>query len=196
MLLKPWRCQNALPASTSFLAVRLLWYLPTLKILRTEGCISTLLGTTPYLQLSWFSHLTVTQELFMVTLTHDLRGPLNVLKMGTQLTLRRLERGDTHVDVAARMISAINRLDSMIQNLLDARRLRAGQSLKIEFEECDLDRLVQDVAEDLSFAYGERFFVVSDSDLRSYCSRKEIRRMIENLAINAVKYGTPRAAVQ
>ena len=35
------------------------------------------------------------QELFMVTLTHDLRNPINVVKMGTQLILRRLERGDT-----------------------------------------------------------------------------------------------------
>jgi signal transduction histidine kinase len=135
------------------------------------------------------------QELFIVTLTHDLRGPINVVKMGTQLIRRRLERGDTHVDVAARMISSIDRLDSMIQNLLDASRLRAGQGLKLEFEECYLDNLVQDVVEDLSFTYGERFVVVCDSDIRSYCSPKEIRRVIENLAINAVKYGTPRTPI-
>ena len=135
------------------------------------------------------------QELFMVTLTHDLRNPINVVKMGTQLTLRRLERGDSHMDVAARMLSAINRLDSMIQNLLDASRLRAGQSLKIEFEECDFVMLVQEVVEDLSFAYGERFFVVCDSDITSYCSRKEIRRVIENIAINAVKYGAPSTPI-
>lgn len=135
------------------------------------------------------------QELFIVTLTHDLRGPINVVKMGTQLILRRLERGDTHVDVAARMISSIDRLDSMIQNLLDASRLRAGQSLKLEFEECYLDRLVQDVVEDLSFTYGERFVAVCDSEIRSYCSRKEIQRVIENLAINAVKYGAPSTPI-
>lgn len=135
------------------------------------------------------------QELFIVTLTHDLRGPINVVKMGTQLILRRLERGDSHVDVAARMISSIDRLDSMIQNLLDASRLRAGQSLKLEFEECYLDRLVQDVVEDLSFTYGERFVAVCDSEIRSYCSRKEIRRVIENLAINAVKYGAPSTPI-
>lgn len=70
------------------------------------------------------------------------------------------------------MIGAVNRLDSMIQNLLDASRLRAGQTLKIEFEECDLEVLVQEVVEDLSFAYGERFVVVSDSDMRTFCSRK------------------------
>ncbi|WP_445250309.1 sensor histidine kinase [Microcoleus sp. OTE_8_concoct_300] len=135
------------------------------------------------------------QELFMVTLTHDLRNPINVVKMGTQLILRRLERGDTHMEVAARMLSAINRLDSMIQNLLDASRLRAGQSLKMEFEECDFVMLVQEVVEDLSFAYGERFVVVCDSDITSYCSRKEIRRVIENLAINAVKYGAPSTPI-
>ncbi len=135
------------------------------------------------------------QELFMVTLSHDLRNPINVVKMGTQLILRRLERGDTHRDVAARMLRAIDRLDSMIQNLLDASRLRAGQSLKIEFEECDFVMLVQEVVEDLSFAYGERFVVVSDSDMRTFCSRKEIRRVIENLAINAVKYGAPSTPI-
>jgi signal transduction histidine kinase len=135
------------------------------------------------------------QELFMVTLTHDLRNPINVVKMGTQLTLRRLERGDTHTDVAARMLNAINRLDSMIQNLLDASRLRAGQSLKMELEECNFEMLVQEVVEDLSFAYGERFVIVSDSEIRAYCSRKEIRRVIENLAINAVKYGAPSTPI-
>ncbi|MEH1820644.1 MAG: hypothetical protein V7L31_16435 [Nostoc sp.] len=58
----------------------------------------------------------------------------------------------------------------MIQNLLDASRLRAGQSLKFEFEECNLDNLVQDVVEDLNFAYGERFIVVS-----VYCYQEQLQ---------------------
>lgn len=135
------------------------------------------------------------QELFMVTLTHDFRGSINIVKMGTQLTLRRLEQGDNHVDVAVRMIGAIDRLDSMIQDLLDASRLRAGQSLKFEFQECCLHTLVQEVVEDLRFTYGERFVVVSNSGIKSDCSRKEIRRVIENLAINAVKYGAPNTPI-
>jgi signal transduction histidine kinase len=135
------------------------------------------------------------QELFIVTLTHDLRSPINVLKMGTHLIMRRLERGDARVDVGVRMLNAIDRLNSMIQNLLDASRIRAGQGLNFEFEECDLEMLVQDVVEDFNFTYGERFVVVSNSDIRSYCSRKEIRRVIENLVINAVKYGTPNSPI-
>lgn len=135
------------------------------------------------------------QELFMVTLTHDLRNPINVIKMGTQIILRRLERGDAHVNVTTRMISAIDRMDSMIQNLLDASRIRAGQSLKFEFEECYLDQLLQEVVEDLNFTYGERFVLLADSDIKSNCSRKQIRRVIENLATNAVKYGAPNTPI-
>jgi len=55
--------------------------------------------------------------------------------------------------------------------------------------------LVQEVVKDLSFAYGERFVVVSNSEMRAFCSRKEIRRVIENLAINAVKYGDPNTPI-
>jgi signal transduction histidine kinase len=135
------------------------------------------------------------QELFMVTLTHDLRGPLNVIKMGTHLTLRRLDQGDTHVNIAVKMLKAVERLNSMIQNLLDASRLRAGQSLKFEFEECSLDSLVREVVEDLSFVYGHRFVVVSNAAIKSNCSRKQIQRVIENLAINAVKYGASNTPI-
>ncbi|MBD1862034.1 HAMP domain-containing histidine kinase [Trichocoleus sp. FACHB-46] len=83
----------------------------------------------------------------------------------------------------------------MIQNLLDASRLRAGQSLNFAFEECNLEILVQDVVEDLNFTYDNRFVIVSDSGVRTKCSPKEIRRVIENLAINAVKYGAPSTPI-
>ncbi len=129
------------------------------------------------------------QELFMVTLTHDLRGPLNVIKMGAQLTLPQFKAGDRHRDIIAKMLVAANRLNSMIQNLLDASRLRAGYSLTVEFEECNLNSLVKDIVEDIALAYGDRFVVCSDADVWISCSPKEMRRVIENLATNAVKYG-------
>lgn len=135
------------------------------------------------------------QELFMVTLTHDLKNPLNVVRMGTQLVLRRFERGDTHFDVTARMIGALDRLDVMIQNLLDASRLRAGQSLNLTFENCDLEQLIGEVVEDLNFAYEDRFVLVSDGAVETRCSRKELRRVIENIATNAVKYGAPHTPI-
>lgn len=129
------------------------------------------------------------QALFTETLTHDLRGPLTVVKTGTYLMLQRLERGAKVDDVAARIINAADRMDAMIQNLLDAGQLRAGQDLKLDCEACDLEQLVQDVAADLGFVHRDRFMVVSEGAVMVYCSPKEMRRVIENIATNAVKYG-------
>jgi signal transduction histidine kinase len=139
--------------------------------------------------------LSDSQERFMVTLTHDLRNPINVVKVGTQLLRRRFERDDPHFAVAASMISASERLDSMIQNLLDASRLRAGQDLKLTFEKCDLEQLVHKVVVDLNFAYVNRFVVVSEGEIVTACSRKALRRVIENIATNAVKYGAPNTPI-
>ncbi len=129
------------------------------------------------------------QELFMASLTHDLRGPLNIIKMGAQLTLPHFKAGDKQRDIVAKMLVAADRLNSMIQNLLDASRLRAGYRLTVELEECNLDSLVKDIVEDLALTYGDRFVVCSDADIWISCSPKEMRRVIENLATNAVKYG-------
>lgn len=136
------------------------------------------------------------QDLFMVALTHDLRAPMTIVKMGTHLIMCRIEQGINRVDdLTAKIISAVERMDTMIQNLLDASQLRAGKGLKLKFEVCDMERLVQDILGELRFAHGERFVVFSDAAIQGACNRKEIQRVIENLAINAVKYGTPNTPI-
>lgn len=131
------------------------------------------------------------QELFMVTLTHDLRGPLNTIKMGAQLTMHQIKPEGRQRDIICKILSASDRLNSMIQNLLDASRLRAGYQLMLDLEKCNLDNLVKDTVEDLAFTHGDRFVVCSQAEIWGNCSPTEMRRVIENLATNAVKYGAP-----
>ena len=129
------------------------------------------------------------QEIFMGTLTHDLRGPITTVKVGSQLILLRHDRGDSPVAVVSTMLNAVSRMDSMIENLLDVSRLRAGHALNLQMSRCQLTMLIHEIAADLSFIYGEYFVVDADADISCNCSPKELRRVIENLAINAVKYG-------
>ncbi len=135
------------------------------------------------------------QDMFMVTLTHDLRNPLHVITMGTQMILHRMEEEDSSQDVLKKVMGSIARLNTMIQNLLDASRLRAGYRLKLTLEEVDLNKLVYDVVENLTVAHGERFIVIAESTVRGNCNIKELSRVIENLAINAVKYGSPKTPI-
>ena len=109
-------------------------------------------------------------QAFMQTLTHDLRGSISVVNVGAQLILLRHERGDRPHEVVATMLNAASRMNSMIEDLLDVSRLRAGHHLTMKLEDCDLHLLLKDVVSDLSFVYGKRFVVASCAACPCYCS--------------------------
>jgi signal transduction histidine kinase len=67
--------------------------------------------------------------------------------------------------------------------------------VNLTFQNCDLEQLLQEVVEDLNFAYEDRFVLVSDGAVEARCSRKELRRVIENIATNAVKYGASKTPI-
>jgi signal transduction histidine kinase len=131
------------------------------------------------------------QEKLTHTLAHDLRGPITAAKTSAQLILRRPDDADHCMKTASRICNSMDRLDSMIHDLLDASRIRAGQSLPLKFEECDLDLIARQVADEANFEHGNRFVVVSRGPCLGYWSESGLRRVLENLTTNAVKYGAP-----
>lgn len=135
------------------------------------------------------------QERLTHTLAHDLRGPITAAKTSAQLILRRPDDPDHCVKTASRISNSMDRLDSMIHDLLDASRIRAGQSLPLEFKECDLDLIARQVADEANFEHGNRFAVVSCGPCLGYWSESGLRRVLENLTTNAVKYGDPSTPI-
>ncbi len=129
------------------------------------------------------------QELLAATLTHDLRGPLTSAKLNAELLLLHPENKEQSVRAANRIASSMTRMDSMINDLLDASVIRAGQPVPLKIAECDLDAIIRDVAEDFDTIYGKRFVVDSSGVAKGFWSDSGIRRIAENLATNAVKYG-------
>jgi signal transduction histidine kinase len=78
----------------------------------------------------------------------------------------------------------------MVQNLLDAMRVQVGGRLALELEECDLVEIVRQGVENQRAEHGERFVLVAPEPVRGYFAPEPLRRAVENLASNAVKYGT------
>jgi signal transduction histidine kinase len=78
----------------------------------------------------------------------------------------------------------------MIQTLLDANRIRAGSGLSLEFQYCDLSDVINKTYQDLVNIYGQRFSFVKPEPILGVWSSEGIRRALENLATNAVKYGS------
>jgi PAS domain S-box-containing protein len=131
------------------------------------------------------------RERFIAMVSHDLRTPLTAAKASAQLILRKPEAHTRHLELASRVVSNLERLDRMVTDLLDASRLREGQALSLELSLFDLLELAQEVAEELATVHGDRFIVHADEKVEGYWSREALRRVLENLATNAVKYGEP-----
>lgn len=129
------------------------------------------------------------QEKLSHTIAHDLRGPITAAKSSAELILRRPDDPDHCVRVASRIVGSMDQLDSMVRDLLDASRFRAGQELLLNFTECDLDLIARQVADEANHTYGYRVEVKSRKPCLGLWSESGLRRAIANLTTNAVKYG-------
>ncbi|AKI98510.1 PAS domain S-box-containing protein [Archangium gephyra] len=129
------------------------------------------------------------REQFVSSLSHDLRTPLTAAKMSAQLIPRQPNLPDKVYSLAARVRQNIDRADQMITDLLDANRIRAGQGLPIEVSACELRQVVADTLEELSSVHGERFHLMGEEQVEGSWDARALRRLLENLCGNAIKYG-------
>ncbi len=129
------------------------------------------------------------REKFVMTLSHDLRNPLNVAKMAAQI-IADGERIDGDTARFVKMIGEnVDRADEMIQDLLNASRLKAGEKILADSKQGDLFEILRCSVEALRSVYGKRFEFCGDGRCPGHWDAKNVRRIIDNLVGNAVKYG-------
>jgi len=132
------------------------------------------------------------RERFVNALTHDLRTPLAAAKISAQLLVRNMPDQPLLVKVANRISSNMDRADKMIQDILDASRIKAGEKVSLDFEKCELNDIMKNTVEDLINIHGDRIILKdSTEEINGYWDATAIKRMTENLVNNAVKYGSP-----
>ncbi|AKF86245.1 hypothetical protein MFUL124B02_23945 [Myxococcus fulvus 124B02] len=129
------------------------------------------------------------RERLYATLAHDLRGPLSAAKVNAGLILRQ-PSGELVPRWAARIADSIDRADRLVQNLLDAMRVQVGGRLALTLQECDLVEVVRQAVENQKAEHGERFVLVAPEPVRGHFAPEPLRRAVENLTGNAVKYGS------
>ncbi|MDR4479014.1 MAG: sensor histidine kinase [Nitrospira sp.] len=129
------------------------------------------------------------QQKFIDTLTHDLKTPIFVAKMNAQVVLRSPDLAQPATDSLKRILVSLNRVTSMIHDLLDGSRVRGGERLSLQFSECDLESLIREVVEEMTMVHGNRFVLDSNGGFHGDWGVDGLRRAVENLIGNAVKYG-------
>ncbi|HEX2922708.1 MAG TPA: HAMP domain-containing sensor histidine kinase, partial [Chloroflexota bacterium] len=143
--------------------------------------------------------LLASREVYVHTISHDLRSPLTVIQGQAQM-LRRLLDMDDQEAARRRSVEAIftgaRRMNTMIQDLVDSARMESGQ-LRLSREALDLVAFMCELLE----RFGEvmecsRVRVKAPERLpRVAADPDRLERIVVNLLSNALKYSPPGSPV-
>jgi two-component system sensor histidine kinase MtrB len=133
------------------------------------------------------------QLAFIGGVAHDLRTPLNTMRLGAAL----LERQSSDPRRAAAIVRQIERMDRMINDLLDSTRIEAGR-LEFTFQICDLREPVAHTVDGQQASAPDRSFVVSQPSqvVPVRCDVARIEQVLNNLVGNAVKYSPDTSEIE
>lgn len=129
------------------------------------------------------------RERVVGALTHDLRTPLAAAKISAQLLTRKVPSEEMLNRVANRISNSIDRADKMIQDILDASHIKAGEKVSLDIKPHELKEIMLSTVEDLVNIHGDRIIFKSNEEIHGYWDASALKRMTENLVNNAVKYG-------
>lgn len=132
----------------------------------------------------------VFRETFLSMLTHDLRTPLTAAKLFAQSVAESSNASAEDAYLTRKIVDNIDRADSMIVDLLDANRIKAGERIPLKASRCDIEALLTQTVEELRQAVGSRLVIDSIGGCTGLWSESTVRRIVENLVSNAVKYGS------
>lgn len=133
------------------------------------------------------------REGFAAALTHDLRGPLAATITALELILLTDDLAKIK-SVAARALANSARMGTMLDELLHTMAFHGGQKMQLTLAEVDIMDVVAEVQAEASAACGARLRVIGHP-VQGVWDRDALKRALENLVANAVKYGSPTTPI-
>lgn len=139
---------------------------------------------------------------FVSMVSHELKTPVTSIKGFTQVLQRRMQKqgNDESLRYLGIMDKQLNKLDRLINDLLDISKMQAG---KLTYqEECfDLNALVQETVENLqhtSHTHQLHVEIEITATVQVRGNRDRLEQVLINLLSNAVKYspGTDRVIIR
>jgi two-component system phosphate regulon sensor histidine kinase PhoR len=137
---------------------------------------------------------------FLGNVSHELKTPIFSIQ-GYILTLLDggLEDPDINRLYLEKTEKSINRMISIVEDLESISRLESGE-LKLQYEEFNIVALVKEIFElqeiiteklNIKLKFAQNY----DKPIWVYADKKRITEVINNLIVNAIKYGKPNGRV-
>jgi signal transduction histidine kinase len=128
---------------------------------------------------------------FVATLSHDLRNPLSAARASAHLIMRYGDKLDVRQKAVTRLTNSLERAEEMIADLLDSQRIRGGQKLQLKMEPIEINAMLEELVSDMKTVHGDRVVLITDGPIAGSWNEKNLRRAVENLTNNALRYGDP-----
>lgn len=164
------------------------WFLGrAVPVKNEEGITTQWIGTCT--DIDEFKQFQQQKDNFLGIASHELKTPLTSLKLYSQFLEKNLRKQDDHknADVAQKMNDQINKLTSLINDLLDVTKIQNGKILlnTIKF---DFDDLVKEVIEEQQLDTKHIIKIERSEVGLIEADRNRISQVMANLINNAIKY--------
>lgn len=127
--------------------------------------------------------------------SHDLRNPLNAIRLGIHL-LEKKGVSPEQKETLARVARSADRSHQLIKDLLDFTSARIGKGLTVVLELNDLHHVVALAVEELAMAFPGRTISHEQSGAgMSQVDSARITQALGNLVANAMAYGSPDSRI-
>jgi PAS domain S-box-containing protein len=126
---------------------------------------------------------------FMGIVSHELRTPVTSLKAFAQVLHKRFHKQGLNeaAVLLAKMDNQVDKLSTLIQDLLDVTRLEGGR-LKFQEDYFSFDDLVDEVIEELQRTTEHRIIKEGATKQEVFGDRERIGQVLTNFLTNAIKY--------
>lgn len=137
------------------------------------------------------------RERFLGIVGHDLRNPLNAIRMAASFLIASEQVPPALVRTVGRIISSTDRMTRMITELLDFTRSRLGGGIPLTPGATDLGLVVRQVVEELELVHPNRTVrVESSGPLGGRWDADRLAQVLSNLVGNALQYSPPESTVE
>ena len=136
-------------------------------------------------------------ELFVSTVSHDLRTPLHAISGYAALMLTREDLPEKHRHWADRIVKVGARMGRMLDELVEISEARGGNGIQLARRLTHLGDIATMVVEELRAAHpGAVIEFRCEGDAAGVWDPDRIARVVQNLVVNAIVHGEPKTPIR
>jgi signal transduction histidine kinase len=136
------------------------------------------------------------KEMFLAMLSHDLRTPLGAMIGAAQVIVKSKDLPEKPLKMATLILSSGQRINALVDDLLDFTRSRLGGGIAIARAELDIAKVSRQTVDEIRALYPQRVVnFKATGELEGEWDGARISQAISNLISNAVQHGSDHTPI-